>query len=276
MLCPQACNIYKEGGAICRAPIENNFYNPMIDHQNTIIVIPARMAASRLPGKPLADIHGVPMIVHVWRRAMEAKLGHVLVAAGDSAIAAVVREAGGDAIVTPANLPSGSDRVAAALALRDAIQQFSHVVNLQGDLPTIDPLAVRRCLAGLTNDGVDISTIAAKINTEEDVANPNIVKAIVPLGEAREVAFARDFVRVVGQEHVAPFWHHIGIYAYRRESLQRFVALPQSAREKERSLEQMRALDNGMKIAVVQVDSVPLGVDAPADLETARRILKDQ
>ena len=248
----------------------------MIDHQNTIIVIPARMAASRLPGKPLADINGTPMIVHVWRRAMEAKLGHVLVAAGETAIAAAVRDAGGDAIVTPTNLPSGSDRVAAALALRDEAGQFSHVVNLQGDLPTIDPLAVRRCLAGLTNDTVDISTIAAKITDDADVRNPNIVKAIAPLGETREVAFARDFVREIGPDHQAPYWHHIGIYAYRRESLQRFVALPQSIREKQRSLEQMRALDNGMKIAVVQVDSVPLGVDAPADLETARRMLKDQ
>ena len=246
----------------------------MIDHQNTIIVIPARMAASRLPGKPLADINGSPMIVHVWRRAVEAKLGHVLVAAGENEIANAVRAAGGDAIVTDSNLPSGSDRVAAALALRDEKQQFTHVVNLQGDLPTIDPLAVRRCLAGLTNPTVDISTIAAKITLLEDVANQNIVKAIAPLDDDREVAFARDFLREVPADHVAPFWHHIGVYAYRRESLTRFVSLPQSLREKQRSLEQMRALDNGMKIAVVRVDSVPLGVDAPHDLKTARRQLK--
>ena len=222
----------------------------------------------------MADIHGQPMVVHVWRRAVEAKIGHVLVAAAESEIAAAIRAEGGDAIITEPNLPSGSDRVAAALALRDTEHRFEHVVNLQGDLPTIDPLSVRRCLAGLTNDQVDISTIAARINTDEDRANPNIVKAIAPLKD-REVAFARDFVRVLQPEHEPPHWHHIGIYAYRRAALNRFVSLPPSAREKERKLEQMRAMDNGMKIAVVAVEAVPLGVDSPAELETARRLLKD-
>ncbi len=248
----------------------------MIEQQNTIIVIPARLAARRLPGKPLADIWGEPMIVHVWRRAVEAKIGHVLVAAGDLPIAEAVRAAGGDAIVTAPNLPSGSDRVAAALKLRDPQGRYSHVVNLQGDLPTIDPLSVQRCLAGLTNESVDISTAAALISDEADVANPNIVKAIAPLGAEREVAFARDFLREVTPDQQPPHWHHIGIYAYRREALERFVQLPQSAREKERSLEQMRALDNGMKIAVVRVDTVPLGVDSPADLEAARLALKEK
>jgi 3-deoxy-manno-octulosonate cytidylyltransferase (CMP-KDO synthetase) len=247
----------------------------MIDHQNTIIVIPARMAATRLPGKPLADINGVPMIVHVWRRAMEAKLGHVLVAAGESEIAAAVIAAGGDAIITAPGLKSGSDRVAAALGLRDPEQTFTHVLNLQGDLPTIDPITIQRCLAGLTNATVDISTVASKIHEEADRNNPNIVKAIAPLSGDREVAFARDFVRVLETDHHAPHWHHIGIYAYRRAALERFVKLPQSEREKSRSLEQMRALDNGMKIAVVQVDGTPLGVDTPHDLDAARRILKD-
>lgn len=247
----------------------------MIEHHNTIIVIPARMAARRLPGKPLADVNGVPMIVHVWRRAMEAKVGHVLVAAAESEIASAVKAAGGDAIVTEPNLASGSDRVAAALKLRDPALRFEHVVNLQGDLPTIDPLAVRRCLAGLTNPSVDISTIAVRIDNAEDRDNPNVVKAIAPLTEDREVAFARDFVRTLGPDHPAPHWHHIGIYAYRRAALERFVSLQPSARENERRLEQLRALDNGMKIAVVRVDSIPLGVDTPADLERARRMLKD-
>ncbi len=223
----------------------------------------------------MADINGIPMIVHVWRRAIEAKLGHVLVAAGESEIAAAVKAAGGDAIITPSGLRSGSDRVAAALALRDPDQQFSHVVNIQGDLPTIDPLTIRRCLAGLTNDMVDISTAATEIHSDADRDNPHIVKAIAPLGQDREVAFARDFVRTLTDAHQAPHWHHIGIYAYKRASLERFVDLPQSPREKQRSLEQMRALDNGMKIAVVQVDSSPLGVDTALDLETARRLLKD-
>lgn len=223
----------------------------------------------------MADIHGTPMIIHVWRRAIEAKLGHVLVAAGESEIASAIRDAGGDAIMTPSGLKSGSDRVAAALALRDPDRQFTHVVNLQGDLPTIDPLSVRRCLAGLTNETVDISTVATEIHSDTDRLNPNIVKAIAPLGSDREVAFARDFLRILTDDHPAPHWHHIGIYAYKRTSLEAFVKLPQSVREKERSLEQMRALDNGMKIAVVQVDSNPLGVDTPHDLETARRLLKD-
>jgi 3-deoxy-manno-octulosonate cytidylyltransferase (CMP-KDO synthetase) len=158
--------------------------------------------------------------------------------------------------------------------MRDGDRNFDYVVNLQGDLPTIDPLAVQRCLAGLTNEGVDISTIAAPITEDADVANRNIVKVIAPLSDEREVAFARDFLRDPGPEYGPRYWHHIGIYAYRRESLERFVRLPVGGRELDRKLEQMRALDNGMKIAVVRVDTVPLGVDTPAELEAARRVLK--
>ncbi|HLF22261.1 MAG TPA: 3-deoxy-manno-octulosonate cytidylyltransferase [Aestuariivirga sp.] len=246
----------------------------MIENHNTIVVIPARMASTRLPGKPLADIHGLPMIVHVWRRAMEAKVGQVLVAAAENEIAEVVKAHGGDAIVTDPNLPSGSDRIAAALRMRDPRGKYEFVLNLQGDLPVIDPLAIQRCLAGLVNEAVDISTIAAPIADPADVANPNIVKAIAPLSGEREVAFARDFVRQIGPEHAPPYWHHIGLYAYRREVLERFVALPVSQREEERRLEQMRALDNGMKIAVVRVDTVPLGVDTAAELEIARQLLR--
>lgn len=246
----------------------------MIEQHNTIIIIPARMASTRLPGKPLADLNGVPMIVEVWKRAVSANIGHVLVAAAENAIADVIRSAGGDAMVTEPRLPSGSDRIAAALHLRDSAKRFEYVVNLQGDLPTIDPLAVQRCLAGLTNEAVDIATIAAQIHADADLANPNIVKVMAPLEGDREVAYARDFVRVVAPDMKAPFWHHIGVYAYRRAALESFVKLPVSVREKERSLEQMRALDNGLKIAVVKVDTVPLGVDTPADLEIARRMLK--
>ncbi len=227
----------------------------MIEFDNTIVVIPARMASLRLPGKPLADIHGIPMIVHVWRRAVEANIGKVLVAAAENEIADVVRSHGGDALATDPALPSGADRVAAALSLRDPQGKFTSVVDLQGDLPAIDPLAVQRCLAGLTNDSVEIATIA-------------------PLGEGREVAYARDFVRDVGPEHDAPYWRHIGVYAYRRETLDRFASLPVSTREARRKLEQMRALDNDMRMAVVRVDSVPLSVSAPADLEAARLLLR--
>ncbi len=246
----------------------------MIEHQNTIVIIPARMASTRLPGKPLADIHGVPMIVHVWKRAIEANVGQVLVACAEMEIARAIKAHGGDAIVTEPSLASGSDRILAALALRDPERRYRFIVNLQGDLPTVTPLDVQRCLGGLVNETIDISTIAAPITEEADVANPNIVKAIAPLSDEREVAFARDFQRLPGPELGPRYWHHIGIYAYRRESLERFVKLPQSEREIERRLEQMRALDNGMSIAVVRVDSVPLGVDTPADLEAARQMLK--
>jgi 3-deoxy-manno-octulosonate cytidylyltransferase (CMP-KDO synthetase) len=246
----------------------------MIENQNTIVVIPARMASTRLPGKPLADIHGLPMILHVWKRAVEANVGQVLVAAAEIEIAEAVREHGGDAIVTDPAHPSGSDRIAEALQLRDPERRFSFVVNLQGDLPTIDPLSVQRCLAGLVNEQADISTIAARIEDQADVDNPNIVKAIAPLSAEREVAFARDFLRQVGPDHPPPHWHHIGVYAYRRPVLERFVSLPVSEREAGRRLEQMRALDNGMRIVVVRVDTVPLGVDTPAELETARKMLR--
>lgn len=246
----------------------------MIDNRNTIVLIPARMASTRLPGKSLADINGLPMIVQCWKRAMEANIGQVLVAAAEVEIADVVRAQGGDAIVTNPALPSGSDRIAEALALRDPQRRFEYVVNLQGDLPTIDSLSIQRCLAGLTNEAADISTIAAKIARDEDVANPNIVKAVAPLSDEREVAFARDFLRSVGPEHSPPYWHHIGVYAYKRAVLERFVSLPVSECEAERKLEQMRAMDNGMRIAVVRVDTVPLGVDTPAELETARRMLR--
>lgn len=246
----------------------------MIEHQNTIIIIPARMASTRLPGKPLADINGLPMIVHVWKRAIEANVGQVLVACAEMEIARAIKAHGGDAIVTNPGLASGSDRISAALALRDPERRLRFIVNLQGDLPTVTPLDVQRCLGGLVNEGIDISTIAAPITEAADVVNPNIVKAIAPLSDEREVAFARDFQRLPGPELGPRFWHHIGIYAFRREALERFVKLPPSENEIERRLEQMRALDNGMSIAVVRVDSVPLGVDTPADLEAARQMLK--
>lgn len=246
----------------------------MIEHQNTIIIIPARMASTRLPGKPLADINGLPMIVHVWKRAIEANVGQVLVACAEMEIARAIKAHGGDAIVTNPGLASGSDRISAALAMRDPERRLRFIVNLQGDLPTVTPLDVQRCLGGLVNEGIDISTIAAAITEAADVVNPNIVKAIAPLSDEREVAFARDFQRLPGPELGPRFWHHIGIYAFRREALERFVKLPPSENETERRLEQMRALDNGMSIAVVRVDSVPLGVDTPADLEAARQMLK--
>ena len=164
----------------------------MIEHTNTIVVIPARMASVRLPGKPLADINGEPMIVHVWKRAQEAKVGQVLVAAAESEIVSAIRARGGDAIVTDPKAPSGSDRIAEALRLRDPERRWQYVVNLQGDLPTIDSLAIRRCLAGLMNEAVDISTIAARIEAEADV---------MPEGRAM---FGADLAeKVAGEGHFA-------------------------------------------------------------------------
>ncbi len=240
---------------------------------NTIVVIPSRMAAARLPGKPLADICGEPMIVHVWRRAVEAGTGPVLVAAAENQIATAVHAAGGDAIVTEPSLPSGSDRVWQALTLRDPAGRYKFVVNLQGDLPTIDPELIRTCLEPLKDPRVDIATLAAKITERAETCDPNVVKAIAALEDTSTFAIARDFVRNLPKVAIGPFWHHIGIYAYRREALQRFVNLPQSLRERDRKLEQMRAMDNGMTIAVARVDTTPLGVDTSADLERARILL---
>lgn len=238
---------------------------------NTIIIVPARMASTRLPGKPLAEICGEPMIVHVWRRALEAEVGPVLVAAAEQEIVDVVLAAGGEAVLTDPDLPSGSDRIAAALKSRDPDRHYRFVINLQGDLPLMDPQSIRRCLAPLANNEIQISTLAAEITDDEEVANRDVVKAIAEWGTGASFAMARDFVRRLPAGAVGPFWHHIGIYAYRRSALEEFVALPVSARERARKLEQMRALDNAMPIAVVRVDTIPFGVDTPADLSRARR-----
>ncbi len=239
---------------------------------DAIIFIPARMGSSRLPGKPLADIAGTPMIVHVLRRAEEADVGPVVVAAAEETIAEAVRAAGGMAVLTDPDLPSGSDRIAAALTLHDPQRRHGIVINLQGDLPTMNPADIRRCAEALQATGADIATLAAKIRDPEEVTNPNVVKAIAPL-EHKPVALAEDFVRELPKDAEGPFFHHIGIYAYRRPALERFVTLPPSEREQERRLEQLRALDNGMTIAVARVERAPFGVDAPEDLERARAIL---
>lgn len=250
--------------------------NPVPDSSNTIVIVPSRMASTRLPGKPLADICGIPMIVQVWKRAKQAQIGKVLVAAAEDEIADAVRKAGGDAILTDANLPSGSDRIAQALTMRDVDRQYEYIVNLQGDLPTIDPKAVRACLGAFLTHDADITTLVSQIEDDDEVSNPNVVKAVTEFAEGASTSMATDFVRVIDGNLPAPYWHHIGIYAYRRAALEKFVQLPVSEREKDRSLEQMRALDNGMTIAVSRVDTVPFGVDTPQDLERARVMLADR
>ncbi len=239
----------------------------------SLVIIPARMASTRLPGKPLADIGGEPMIVRVWRRAEAAGLGPVLVAAAEREIARAVEEAGGKAVLTEPDLPSGSDRIAQALERADPLGLFGVVVNVQGDLPTLPPQYLRVCAEALVRTGADIATLAAPIRSEEELKNPNVVKAIAPLAW-QEVAMAEDFVRELAEDHQGPAFHHIGIYAYRREALLRFVGLPPSLRERQRRLEQMRALDAGMKIAVARVARAPFGVDTPAELEYVRRELE--
>lgn len=240
--------------------------------RNPIIVIPARLAASRLPRKPLAEIGGVPMIVHVWRRACAAARGRVVVAAADEAIAEAVRAAGGEAVLTDPGHPSGSDRVHEAVSVLDPAAAHDAVVNLQGDLPTLDPALIGAVLAPLARPQVDIATLAAEIRDPDERADPNVVKAVfapAPDGGGR----ALYFTRASAPWGEGPLWHHIGIYAYRRAALERFVALPPSALELRERLEQLRALEAGLRIDIACVDTIPLGVDTPADLERARALL---
>ena len=239
-----------------------------------IVLIPARLASTRLPNKVLADIAGAPMIVHVWRRAMEADVGPVLVAAAEPETVAAVEAAGGEAVLTDPDLPSGSDRIHAALEARDPDRRFDAVVNVQGDLPTLDPALIRAALAPLEADeGVDIATIAAEITRKEERDNPNVVKAVAPLTAETRIARALTFTRATAPWGDGPLWNHIGLYAYRRAALERFVSLPPGVLERREKLEQLRALEAGMRIDVAAVDTVPLGVDAPEDLARARALL---
>ena len=240
---------------------------------NPILLIPARMASTRLPGKPLADIGGVPMIVRVWRQAVLAGLGPVVVAAAEPDIVQAVEKAGGQAVLTDPDLPSGSDRIWQALQKADPAGRHDGVVNLQGDLPALDPSQLQTVVAALDRSGADIATLAAPITDEADRANPAVVKAVVawePGGaKGRALYFSRATVPTGPGEH----FYHVGLYAYRREALARFVRLPPSPLEKREKLEQLRALEAGMSIAVARVDTVPLSVDTPEDLEYARKII---
>jgi 3-deoxy-manno-octulosonate cytidylyltransferase (CMP-KDO synthetase) len=237
-----------------------------------LIVIPARLEATRLPGKPLADIGGVPMIVHVWRRAISSGLGRVIVATDSDEIRKVVEAAGGEAAMTRADHGSGSDRAHEAISTLDPAGAFDVIVNVQGDLPTLDPQLVKACVAALAPAETDIATLAAVIVEDDERTNPNVVKVVgTPLASDRLRALY--FTRATAPYGPGPHYHHIGIYAYRRASLNRFVSLPPSPLEKREKLEQLRALEAGMRIDVALVDTVPLGVDTPADLERARHVL---
>jgi 3-deoxy-manno-octulosonate cytidylyltransferase (CMP-KDO synthetase) len=237
-----------------------------------IVVIPARLKATRLPGKPLLDIEGEPMIVHVWRRGVEAKIGRVVVAAAEPEIADAVRRAGGEAVLTRADHATGSDRIYEAVETLDAAGAHDAVINLQGDLPLIDPKAVRRVLLPLQAPQVDIATLVAEITDDAEKEDPNVVKAVVSFAAPTdEIGRALYFSRAAVPTGEGPLYHHIGIYAFRRVALARFVKLPPSPLERRERLEQLRALEAGLRIDAVRVDSIPYGVDTPADLARARR-----
>lgn len=244
-----------------------------MDTDSNLVLIPARMASTRLPGKPLADIAGLPMIVQVMHRALEAKVGHVVVATDSTDIQKTVEEHGGEAIMTRSDHVSGSDRIWEALENIDPIGKFQTIVNVQGDLPTIDAGSIQASLIPLANQAVDLSTLATEIVANEERTNPNVVK-LVGTPAADNTLRALYFTRATAPYGDGPLYHHIGLYAWRRKTLQRFVSLPPSALELREKLEQLRALEDGMRIDAALVDTVPLGVDTPADLERARAALK--
>ena len=241
-----------------------------------IVVIPARMASTRLPGKPLADINGAPMIVQVWRRAIEADVGPVVVAAAETEIADAIRAAGGEAVMTDPDLPSGSDRVHQALERRDPKRRHDVVVNLQGDLPALEPSLIRAVLTPLADAAVDIGTLAVRIADPEERDRSQVTKAVIGIADdapAGTIARALYFSRLPAPWGEGAHYHHIGIYAYRRAALERFVTLEPSPLERREKLEQLRALEAGMRIDVALVDTVPIGVDTQADLERARQFM---
>lgn len=238
----------------------------------TLVLIPARMASTRLPGKPLADIAGLPMIVQVARRAAAADVGRVVVAVDDQAVFDAVVTAGFEAVMTRVDHQSGSDRIHEALMKSDPDGRAELIINVQGDLPTIDPETIRAALRPLENAATDIATLTTEILDEHEKTNPNVVKVVgSPIGENRLRALY--FTRATAPHGNGPLYHHIGLYAYRRKALEAFVALKPSTLEKRESLEQLRALEAGMRIDVEIVDTVPLGVDTQADLEKARAML---
>lgn len=238
-----------------------------------VVVIPTRLGSTRLPGKALTEIAGEPMIVHVWRRGVEADIGPVLVACGDAPIAEAIRAAGGNAVLTDPMLPTGSDRVQAALAQTDSCRDHDIVVVLQGDLPTIDPAVLRATLPPLDDPEVSISTLATEITDPLELQAPQVVKIALAIRAGARIGRALYFSRAVIPGGAGPHYHHIGLYTYRRSALERYVSLPRGILEARENLEQLRALENGMRIDAALIEAEPLGVDTLADLERARALL---
>ena len=245
-----------------------------VNSSRNVVLIPARLRSTRLPDKPLAMIRGEPMIVHVWRRAMEAGLGPVIVACAEPSIAAAIDAVGGRAVLTDPELPSGTDRIYAALQEVDPDRAFDRVINLQGDMPTLDPACLHDVLAPFELPGIDIATLADPTDDESEKTDPNTVKAIISF-RTPEIGEALYFTRANAPWGDGPVYHHIGLYAFTRDALDRFAALAPSPLERREKLEQLRALENGMRIGVKLVEAVPFGVDTPADLMKARKILGD-
>jgi 3-deoxy-manno-octulosonate cytidylyltransferase (CMP-KDO synthetase) len=243
---------------------------------NPIIIIPSRLAARRLPGKPLADIAGTPMIIHVWRRAVAAEAGPVVVACGDPEIAETVAAAGGRAVLTDPQLPTGSDRVHAAISRIDPGRSHDAVVNVQGDMPFIDPGAVRVAIAGLADPATDIATLAALIEDEAALSDTSVNKVVAGFADPGLATLALYFSKAAVPWGEGPHYEHIGLYAYRRAALDRFVGLPRGVLEQREHLEQLRALEAGMRISVSLIEAARLGVqvDTPADLERARQLVR--
>jgi 3-deoxy-manno-octulosonate cytidylyltransferase (CMP-KDO synthetase) len=238
-----------------------------------IILIPARMGSTRLPGKPMAMIGDAPMIVHVWRRAIEADIGPVAVACSEPEVAEAIRGAGGLAVMTDPGLPRGSDRIHAALMALDPHGRHDVAINLQGDLPTLPPALLKRVLVPLADPAFDVGTLVTPIHNAAEAAASSVVKAVCAFRDGAEVAPALYFSRAPIPWGEGPLWHHLGVYAYRRAALERFVSLPESPLEIRESLEQLRLLEAGMRIGVAQAAAAPFGVDTPEDLERARRII---
>lgn len=238
----------------------------------SLVLIPARMASTRLPGKPLADIAGLPMIVQVMRRAEEAEVGRVVVATDTQDVADAVRHAGGTAVITRDDHVSGSDRIWEALKKVDPQGLCETIINVQGDLPTIDKGSIQASLRPLRERSVDLATLATEITEESERTNPNVVK-LIGTSVGSNLLRALYFSRATAPWGDGPLYHHIGLYAWRREALERFVSIDPSPLELREKLEQLRALEDGMRIDAALVDTVPLGVDTPADLERARALL---
>lgn len=240
---------------------------------NSVIIIPARMASTRLPGKPLADIGGAPMIVRCAQRAQAANLGPVYIACCETEVRDAVEAAGYKAVMTAPDLPSGTDRIKAALEHVDPEGKFQTIINVQGDLPTLDPAILKRAMALMDNESVDIGTLAVSTSDPDEINNPNVVKAVIAFAHER-AGRALYFTRASAPSGDGPVYHHVGLYVYRREALQRFCALAPSPLERRERLEQLRALEAGMRIDVALIDTAPHGVDTPADLERARAVYK--